>query len=350
MRRQRILPLADWPAADRALWHRLIAAAGPLDDPGALSALRESSRTTIRNGYGRWLAWLSDAAPAVLEADPAGRATPERLSAWMAAMADHAPMSRLMVLSATLRVLTAAAPGADWRGARRLETVARRAASRDHGSRKTGRILSSDVLVAAGLRLAVAGVEVASTPLKAAQARRDGVMLATLALMPMRARTFAELALGRSVRVGAQAIRIAAPAQAIKTGNPWEASVPDCVAPLLRQYIDTDRPWLMARFGTAHDRLWVGDRGQPYPEGHLGQRIRDITERLTGVQVTPQFFRDAAATTLARTSPDAARLTRGLLGHARFETATRHYNQARAIEAGRDYAGVLSRLAEETDP
>jgi len=327
-----------------------MAPAGPLDDPGALSGLRESSRTTIRNGYARWLAWLADAGPAVLAANPAARATPERLLAWMTAMAEHAPMSRLMLLQATLRVVIPAAPEADWRGARRLETVVRREAERDHGARKTGRVLSTDVLVEAGLRLAGPGAAAAATPLKAAQARRDGVMVAMLALMPMRARTFAELSLGTSVRVGAEAIRVAVPAQATKTGTPWEATVPGCVTPLLRQYIDTDRPWLMARHGAVHDRLWVGDRGQPYPENYLGKRIRDLTRDLTGVSVPPQFFRDAAATTLARSSPDAARLTRGVLGHAGFETATRHYNQARAIEAGRDHAGVLSRLAEETDP
>ena len=145
MRRQRILPLADWPAPDRALWARLVAPAGPLDDPGALSGLRESSRTTIRNGYARWLAWLADAGPAVLAANPAARATPERLLAWMTAMAEHAPMSRLMLLQATLRVVIPAAPEADWRGARRLETVVRREAERDHGARKTGRVLSTDV-------------------------------------------------------------------------------------------------------------------------------------------------------------------------------------------------------------
>lgn len=64
------------------------------------------------------------------------------------------------------------------------------------------------------------------------------------------------------------------------------------------------------------------------------------------MRVPPQFFRDAAATTLARTSPEAARLTRGLLGHAGFRTAERHYNQARALEAGRDYADVLTQLKE----
>ena len=78
---------------------------------------------------------------------------------------------------------------------------------------------------------------------------------------------------------------------------------------------------------------------------NLSQRVRDLTEQLTGVRVTPNFFRDSAATTLARIPPDAARLTRELWSHTCFETATRHYNQARAIEAVRGYAELLGKLA-----
>ncbi len=53
---------------------------------------------------------------------------------------------------------------------------------------------------------------------------------------------------------------------------------------------------------------------------------------------------DAAATTLARISPEAARLIRPVLAHNRFGTAERHYIHAGSIEAGRDYAAVVGRI------
>ena len=56
---------------------------------------------------------------------------------------------------------------------------------------------------------------------------------------------------------------------------------------------------------------------------------------------------DCAATTLARRSPDAARLIRPILAHSNFLTAEQHYNHAQAIETGRDYAGLLSMLKKE---
>ena len=73
-------------------------------------------------------------------------------------------------------------------------------------------------------------------------------------------------------------------------------------------------------------------------------RFGSITKRLTGVRVPPHFFRDAAATTLARMSPEAARLIRPILAHSGFRTAERHYIHARGIEAGRDYSALVARL------
>lgn len=72
--------------------------------------------------------------------------------------------------------------------------------------------------------------------------------------------------------------------------------------------------------------------------------MSNVTEKLTGVRVSPHLFRDTAATTLARSSPDAARLIKPVLAHASGGTAERHYIQANSIEAGRDYADVISRL------
>ncbi|MDG1128829.1 MAG: hypothetical protein P8N68_06980, partial [Paracoccaceae bacterium] len=56
------------------------------------------------------------------------------------------------------------------------------------------------------------------------------------------------------------------------------------------------------------------------------------------------LFRDAAATTLARISPESARLIRPVLAHSGSRTAERHYIHAQTIEAGRDYVAVVQRL------
>lgn len=70
----------------------------------------------------------------------------------------------------------------------------------------------------------------------------------------------------------------------------------------------------------------------------------DLTLKLTGKRVSPHLFRDCAATTLARLSPESARLIRPVLAHSGFRTAERHYIHAQTIDAGRDYAAVVQRL------
>jgi integrase len=78
--------------------------------------------------------------------------------------------------------------------------------------------------------------------------------------------------------------------------------------------------------------------------GYIKTRIPDVTERDLGIRISPHLFRDMAVTTLVRSSPEDARLTRPLLAHASYGIVERHYNHAKGIEAGRDYAAVIDGL------
>ena len=255
-------------------------------------------------------------------------------------------MTRLMLIDGVLRILKDVEPGLDWTAQERLRKILRNAARHQHGARKIGRILSSATLLTAGLTLAGPEADRATTGLEAAKRRRDGAMVAFLALMPIRKRAFVELDLTRSVEVSSSGITIHLADDMTKNGHPWNARVPDRLEPVLRRYLEEVRPWFLARGGQCHDVVWVMDRGTPYATGYFHIKLSDVTERATGVRVPPHFFRDAAATSLSRLSPKDARLIRPLLGHVSYGVAERHYIQAMTIEAGRDYAAVLGRLTE----
>jgi integrase/recombinase XerD len=343
-----VLPCQDWPAADRTMWDALLVEAGPLDGNGALSHLRATSRKTLQLRYGRWLTWLITRDQEALALPPVERATLPRLQAWLADLAHTAPMSQLMFVDGVLRILRAADPGRDWTKQRRLNAVLKAAAGRGDPARKAGRVLSSQVLLEAGLNHAGPHADAATTPLEAMKRRRDGAMIALLALMPMRRRAFQGLTLGQSILVTQEEIIICLPEELTKTGVPWEAVVPRQVEPLLRHYITIVRPWLMARGQKRHDQLWVCKKGEPVGENFMTQRIATVTLAITGKRIPPHFFRDAAATTLARISPESARLIRPVLAHSGSRTAERHYIHARTIEAGRDYAGLIKALKKGT--
>ena len=339
-----ILPFEDWPAVDRAMWAVLFNQGGPLDEAGAFSHLRFTTQKIFSNRYGRWLRWLSERYPSLLEQDPASRASIGHLQAWLADLRHTKPTSRAMFIDGVLRILRAFTPDDDWSAQRRLLAALQRAAGRSDPARKRGRILSSKVLLEAGLRHAGPHADAADTPLEAMKRRRDGTMIALLALMPMRRRSFCELTLGQSVLIMEDEIIISLAEEMTKTGVAWEAPVPSQVEPVLHRYIEEVRPYLMARGEQCHDVLWVGGRGTIVGEAYLAKRIGEVTLLHTGTRIPPHFFRDAAATTLARLSPDAARLIRPVLGHSGFRTAERHYIHAQTIDAGRDYAALVQRL------
>lgn len=338
------MPFATWPERDRQMWVRLVQAGGPFDDRGPLADLRPISHENLLKVYGRWLSWLARSEPEALSTEPASRATLVRLRAWLEDVPHLSPTSQFDLVLRTLRILTAANPDADWRPQKRLEAYLRRAAGRGDPERKRGRIVSSALLLSAGLRHAADGSETAKTPLKAAICRRDGLMVAMLAVMPMRIRAFGSLAIGTSLFVTAEEILVSLSDEMTKTAVPWEAPIPEPVAPVMRRYLEHDRPLFVGRQHALHNMLWVNNHGRPYGSNCLGKRIAEVTTSLTGVRVPPHFFRDSAATTLARLSPRAAQLIRPVLGHSDYRTAQKHYNHATALDAGRDYAAVIARL------
>ena len=341
------LPFAGWPAADQRMWLDLTQHGGPFDDYGALATVRETSRRIYQSAYGRWLEWLRVNLPEILAEQPATRATLARLQAWLGDAAALSPTSRTMYFTGALRVLRAAFPNADWSRHSRVGQRLAQAAGRGDPARKRGRILSSRVLLEAGLRLASPEAEAATTPLGRAKAQRDGAMVALLAMMPLRHRAFTGLRIGVSLIISDTALTVVLSEDLTKTGTPWEAEVIDPAGGVLRRYLAEARPFFMARTSHKHDFLWVGNMGEPMSYSYIGKKIPDITRRLTGVSIPQHFFRDSAATTMARESPKAASMIAPILGQSESRTAERHYIQAGSIEVGREHARLLRKLKEK---
>lgn len=339
------LAMKDWPASDLIMWDGLIRKAGPLDAQGAFSHLRLTTQFSFRVGYERWLAWILNREPTSIFKMPSQRATPERLVEWLNSLGHLAVRTRFTLLDRTVRVLKASEPNADWSIHLHILKSVWRQTTSNQSNRKAGRILSSTVLLQAGRELARSIADGASTPLAAARLRRDGTMVAFLSLLPIRRRAFSELKLGQSVLVFQNYIVIALSSDMTKNGHPWETKVPATLEPILRHYIDVVRPWLLSQGRQLHDTLWVGQHGEALSSAAIGKNVAQATLRATGIRVPPHFFRDAAASTLARQSPGDALLIRPLLAHSGFGTAERHYIQAQGIETGRDFASVIAQLA-----
>ena len=339
------LPFDAWPPADKEMWENLFVTGDLFDDQGAFGHVRSATEKFASQAYGRWLSFVARTDPAALGSDPVVRATSARLTDWLEEISELAASSQEIFFSGVLRILKAANSTADWSWHNRMLKILRsRVKASPVGQRKIGRILSSSALVAAGLDLATRRADQASTPLKQMKDRRDGAMIVLLALMPMRCRAFVGLQLESSFLQEGTGYRVSLSEHMTKTGQCWEAQVPEIAADLMSSYLAEIRPAFLKSHGQGHKTLWVTDKGGPYATNYFGRRIRDITLKTLGVPISPHFFRDSAATTLVHTSPENALLARALLAHQSYQTTERHYLQARAVEAGRDYAAILTDL------
>ncbi len=95
------------------------------------------------------------------------------------------------------------------------------------------------------------------------------------------------------------------------------------------------------------DTLWVSSHGSPMTQMALYDQIRQRASEGLGKAVNPHLFRDAAATTLAIEDPQHVRLATPLLGHRHPGTTERHYQQAQALEAHREFVKVLGPIGED---
>lgn len=345
------LPASVWPDCDRAMFDNLIREGSLLDGRGALAGHRPASLRALHYGYSAWLGWIAREMPEALDEDPIKRATPERIIAWLDSRSELMPISRFGMACKALRLVMAFSPDTDWTLHRRLLNRLNHLAKRQHFDRKIGRILHADVIFAAGLALMEqSGMGAPPKCITQAHDRRDGALIAFLIVLPLRRRACVNIEIGRHL-LGDGPWHLTLPGALNKTGTVWSAVVPDLLDPIIEDYLTWVRPFLAARapYGTSDSALWLSETGRRLVVNTLTGRISKATRRQLGVPISPHLFRDAAATTLAHDSPDAARITRSLLGHSTFRMAERHYNHATSLQAGRQYSDLIDGMIERKE-
>ena len=344
----RCVPLAEWPATDQAAWNAALQPGDVLDPGGVATGWAAATRTIVISGYGRWLTWLAgrDLLDPLLP--PAARVTRQRLR-------DYAedPRSTVAPFTVATRIeqignaMRAMAPEQDWRWIQRAADRLRAGAvsARD----KRARLQSPAQLLALGMQLmATAEIAVDNLPVARAKSHRDGLLIALLALRPMRARNLAAIACGQHLVRRGEAWWLLFPAAETKTHRALEFPFPPELAPHLERYMAAYRPVLLAR-GNHQDQspvtgLWVSSQGTQMGYAAIGHQVRQRTRAAFGVALSPHLFRDCAATEIAISAPDQVRLIMPILGHTTLKTSERHYNLAGSLEAGRRYARTIADL------
>jgi hypothetical protein len=192
----RSLPIAEWPQVDRLAWEQTCRPAQRLQRGGAASHLARVSQADIANRYGLYLNFLQRKA----RLDPAMGAmtlvTPNNVNEFIAEL--QARVRSVTVWNSVYKLRRAAqliAPGADFGWLTEIEKdIALVMVPRS----KADRLVLTERLVEAGLTLIREAEMFGKTALARAVGVRNGLLIALLALHPIRIKNFAALAIANT--------------------------------------------------------------------------------------------------------------------------------------------------------
>jgi len=339
LERIRACPLCDWSTADREAWDRACVAAQRFKPGGAAARMKPSTRTSLVRAHGYLLDFCRRNGLFDQNAEAGAHVTPEIIDAFIQELYVRvSSVTRASYIGKIRRIATTLAPGRDLGWLHEIEGDLRYEA---RPRPKYHRIVSSDRLLALGLELIRRG-ETSNhlTDLARARLVRDGLMVALLALCPIRLRNLAELRAGRQLRRIGDTWWIILEAAETKTGRPDERPVPEILTAPINRWLEYWR----ALFLDHADVFWPSTKGGPLAYTYVGHIITETTRRELCVAVNPHLFRDCAVYTVATAAGDRMGIASGLLQHTDQRTVEKHYNKGAMIGAVRRYQQILDQL------
>ena len=194
-----MLSFADWPAEDQRRWEAAFTIADRFDESSCGAHLAPATRKARRESYGRFLGFISAIHPNRLTAPPEARIDRSIVAEYVSWRRRSGEVMSLAADLGHLRdALKLICPNTDWSW---LLTIIKRIAAT--APRRAGKyhLVTSDRLYLLGIELmdrAVADADVAQRTDKAhAFQYRDGLVIALLALIPLRSRTLTALRIGQ---------------------------------------------------------------------------------------------------------------------------------------------------------
>jgi integrase/recombinase XerD len=333
------LSFADWPEADRHLWEAAFRATDdPFDRAGCAAHLAAATRHSMRSSYGIFLGFLARTRPDLLLLPPAVRLDRSLGESYIArrqvTCGDAALASDLHRLRLVFHYLC---PGVDcsW-----LLAIAKRIGARARQSPSRLPLVSIDQLYALGIELMDSAEQSGRNRKCDALQYRDGLIIALLAMRPLRRRTLAALRLGENLIKSGKLWELDIAPQDTKTGRSLEYPLSAELSERIDVYLEKFRPKIPR--SAAHNGLWASNLGCPMRGNGIYEAVRRRTRQAFGFAVYLHRFRHAAATFWSIRDPKNVRGAKDLLGHVSFGTTEKPYIMAQSRLAGRALAGVLA--------
>jgi integrase/recombinase XerD len=344
MRREGLyLRYAAWPEDDRSRWEAAFKAGADLfDDHGAAVHLADRTRLQIQYAYGKFLFFLAARHGNLLARAPAERLNRKIIEEYVKSQPKSCGgitvANYINHLQITLRYIC---PSDDWSW---LLEIAKRIAARAKRKPEKHHLVTSEVLYSLGMELMDRSIASgkSTTTWGVQTAFRDGLIIALLALIPLRRRTLAALRMGTHLVKSGDIWLLNIPAEDIKTKRPNEYPISAELSERIDVYLNYIRPQTPGA-GT-HEYLWASSRSRPMGDRSIYNSVRRRTRKALGFPVNLHRFRSAAATFWSTRDPANVRGVKDLLGHSMFGTTEKYYIMSQSRIAGRALSRAVSNV------
>jgi integrase/recombinase XerD len=337
------LPFANWPAEDQNQWEAAFKCGDRFDESGHGAHLAAATRQGLRESYGRFLRFLSANHPDLIILPPEARIDQSLVAEYVSwrktSCGDVAIAADLGLLRGALTLIC---PATDWSWLLSITKKIAAMAPREPGKYH---LVTSDRLYALGIELmdgAVADTGAARLTRKAqAFQYRDGLIIALLALIPLRRRTLAALRIGRHLIKAGDLWELDIPAADTKTRQPLDYPISNELSARIDLYLERFRGRIPG--ADKHTGLWPSNLSRPMCPDAIYYAVHRRTKKAFGFGVNLHRFRHAAASFWSSHDPVNVRGVKDLLGQASFATTEKHYIMAQSRLAGRALARALGK-------
>lgn len=341
-RRRLSVPLEDWPHRDRQAFQAALQLGELFTSQGLAAHWAPATRTWAIKGYGHWLRHLKRVGGLDEQLAPTARASAALLRGYLMDLKTRlAPASVAGRMRALLEMLRVIDPSGDHGLIRKICKLTRvRAGS---GREKRERLVAPSELYLAGIARMRRNHAFAKSSKVAAIRYGDGLMMAMLAVKPVRRKNLLGTRIGEHLKKaasGAYEWRFAA--HETKTKQAIFVDLPASLTPYLDYWLDTARPVLLAH--KQSEALWVTTVGSGMAIDTAYSRFCKATMLELGKRINPHLVRDIVATGIAVSMPESVRITPMILDHRTDQTSRQHYNLANAISASARYVTYLEDL------
>jgi integrase len=339
--RIRSLPIEFWPEADRRAWMSACQPSQRLKRGGAGSHLKPITLSDLARRYGYFLDCINRRGLLDPNKAAGGHVTPENVDTYLEELTARVGSVTVQGSICKLRracELVDPACDMSW-----LADIEKDLALVMRPRSKADRWVLTEVLVEAGLTL-IAEAENSRRMSKLGQARqvRNGLMVAMLAMHPIRLKNFVDLEIGRNFVEIKGSWWIVLSASETKEGRPDERRIDDLLQPALDRYLKKNRPELAGAVQSNVTALWLSSNdGSPMTYDGVARAITETTRSTVGVAVSPHLFRTAIASSAAIHGGANPHLASALLHHTDSGVTEAHYNRASSISAGESLRSII---------